>query len=158
MKGTVESSVAASCFSPTDCFARRMFPRRAAGVLGQRPRRMKAIDVSNLSDNFSGNNNAAAGSGGERLSVIFHERCKLFLNLLNLFPQIKQTTHGSLHPLFQYDLRFLRCASHPIMQGFLGKRVFELGSVAGVVYPMKQNMKLVLEPRSFLDQPLPLQR
>src|SRR3989344_285831 len=119
---------------------------------------MKTIDVSNLSNDLGGNHRAAAGGGRERLVVVFHQQVQFFLNLLNFLPQIEQTAYGSLGSLLKNGIGILWDAPHPIAQGFLGEWVFELRSIAGVVYPVKEEMELILEPRAFLDQPLSFQR
>src|SRR3989344_2894872 len=104
MKSTIQSAVTRSCFSPAYGLARGVFPGSAAGVFGKSSGRMKTSNISNLSDDLGGNHRAAAGSSQERLLVVFHYRCQLFLNLLNFLPQIKETAQRSLHPLLQYGI------------------------------------------------------
>ena len=115
-----------------------MFSRSAARVFGQRSRRMKTINVANLTDHLGGNDCAAAGGGRKGLSVVFHHRFQLFLNTLNFLSQIKQAAHSSFHPLFENGVCAFWRASHPITQSFLGEWVLELGAVAGVVNAMEK--------------------
>ena len=116
---------------------------------------MEAIDVPNLADYLGGDNYAATRSGGQGLLAFFHHCFHIFFNLLDFFPQIKQSAQSSLGSLGKDNLCILGHAPHPIPQGFLAEWVFELGSVTSVMDTMEQNMKLVLEPGSLLDQPLP---
>ena len=63
MKSAIQSSVTTSCFHVSVFLSTRAFSRRATGIFSQCSRRMKAIDVSNFSDNHSGDDCAASRSG-----------------------------------------------------------------------------------------------
>lgn len=135
-----------------------MFSGSADGILGQSSRRMEAIGVANFANELRSNDHSAAARGRDGPAMVFHRGFQFFLNLLNLISQIKEAAHRPLSSLRQDCVCIFWRASHQIPQSFLGKWVFELCAVAGVMHAMQENVHLVLEPRSFFDQPFPFQR
>src|SRR3989338_8716927 len=65
---------------------------------------------------------------------------------------------GPLHPPHQDGVGTLGDAVQPVAQGFLRERVGKPGLVGAVVDAVEERVELVLEPRPFFDQPLPVER
>ena len=119
---------------------------------------MKSIAVADLSDNHSGDSDAATARRLNGVAGFLEQSFEFNFKLGDFFVKVEQSADFALHRSDEKQIGRLWRSAFPIPQGFQGKRVFEFSSVLGIPKAMEYGVELILEPCPFGDEKLTVNR